>query len=52
MTEWYEDQDQDTDWQQAQLDDEQEQWLIEEQRKIALQVMNNLLELHKTKWSK
>jgi len=44
MNNWYDAQDQDTDW-QKQLDDEQEQWLIEEQKKIALHVMKELLRL-------
>ena len=44
----YTEQDQDDTWINSQMDEEQQ--IIEEQQKIAVHVMQKLLELHTDKW--
>lgn len=49
MNEWYAQQDEDVDWQQQKLNEEEQQWLLEEKQKIALHVMQEMLKLAKPK---
>ena len=48
----YTEQDQDDSWINKQMEEEQEQAIIEEQQKIAVHLMQELVKLQATKWRK